>query len=102
MVVGWDSVVLDMSGYHTLFRGPLRDAVMLLHTGCPWPGCTTKIAHCQADHLDPRRNGGRTNPDNGAPACGRHNRLKEHGFTARRDPRGRMRIYRPDGTEIDY
>ena len=44
---------------------------------------------------------GRTNPGNGGPACGRHNRLKDHGFAARRDARSRMHVYRPDGTEIE-
>ena len=102
MVMGWDSVILDASGYHKLFTGPLRAAVMLGSHECYWTGCHVNVRHCQADHLDPRRNGGRTNPDNGAPACGRHNRLKEHGFAAYRDERGRLHIYRPDGTEIDY
>ncbi|WP_426571189.1 hypothetical protein [Aquihabitans sp. McL0605] len=101
-VVGWDGVVLDMSGLHKLFTGPLREAVMLSSVACYWPGCGVKIAHCQADHLQPRRSGGRTNPGNGGPACGRHNRLKEHGFTVRRDQRGRLHVYRPDGTEIDH
>jgi hypothetical protein len=100
-VVGWDGVVLDMSGRHKLFTGAVREAVMLTAARCFWPGCRVKHRHCQADHLDPRRNGGRTNPDNGGPACGKHNRLKEHGFTARRDARGRMHVYRPDGTEIE-
>jgi hypothetical protein len=100
-VVGWDGVVLDMSGLHKLFTGPLRQAVMLLAPTCYWPGCTTPVGRCQADHLDPRRSGGRTNPGNGAPACGRHNRIKEHGFTVRRDARGRMHVHRPDGTEIE-
>jgi len=100
-VVGWDGVVLDMSGLHQLFTGPLRKAIMLLALTCYWPGCTTPVGRCQADHLDPRRSGGRTNPGNGAPACGRHNRLKEHGYTARRDARGRMHVHRPDGTEIE-
>ena len=99
-VVGWDGVVLDMSGRHKLFTGPLRHAILLAALRCFWPGCRVKHPHCQADHLDPRRNGGRTNPDNGGPACGMHNRLKEHGFTARRDERGRMHVLRPDGTEI--
>jgi hypothetical protein len=101
-VVGWDSVVLDMSGLHKLFTGPLRAAVMMYLLTCYWPGCNAKVGNCQADHLHPRRSGGRTNPGNGAPACGRHNRLKEHGFTAYRDQRGRMHVLRPDGTEIDY
>ena len=101
-VVGWDGVVLDQSGLHKLFTGPLREAVMLLWLTCYWPGCNVKVSHCQADHLHPRRAGGRTNPGNGAPACGRHNRLKEHGYTAYRDERGRMHVLRPDGTEIEY
>jgi hypothetical protein len=100
-VIGWDGVVLDASGLHKLFTGPLRDAVMFGHHRCYWPGCNVKVAHCQADHLHPRRTGGRTNPGNGAPACGRHNRLKEHGFTAYRDQHGRMHVLRPDGTEIE-
>jgi hypothetical protein len=102
MVVGWKGLVTDLSGYHTLFTGPLRDAVMAGHLRCYWPGCTTTQPHCQADHLDPRRNGGRTNPGNGAPACGRHNRFKDHGWTVTRDERGRIHIHRPDGTELDY
>ncbi len=102
MVMGWDSVILDTSGYHKLFTGPLRDAVMLSSHECYWTACPVKVRNCQADHLEPRRNGGRTNPGNGAPACGRHNRLKEHGYTVERDEHGRMHIYRPDGTEIDY
>ena len=100
-VVGWDGVVLDVSGYHRLFTGPLRDAVKLERTTCYWPGCNASVKHCQIDHLEPRRNGGRTNPGNGAPACGRHNRLKEHGFTVQRDARGRLHVYRPDGVEVE-
>jgi hypothetical protein len=100
-VVGWDGVVLDMSGLHKLFTGPLRQAVMLAAPTCYWPGCTTPVVRCQADHLEPRRSGGRTNPGNGAPACGRHNRIKEHGFTVRRDACGRLHVHRPDGTEIE-
>jgi hypothetical protein len=100
-VIGWDGVVINMSGLHKLFTGPLRHAVMLLLTTCYWPGCRVRNDRCQTDHLDPRRNGGATNPANGRPACGRHNRLKEHGFTATVDARGRTHVYRPDGTEID-
>jgi hypothetical protein len=101
-VVGWDGVVLDESGLHRLFTGPLRQAVMLALAFCYWPGCNTRLTRCQIDHLDPRRNGGRTNPHNGGPCCGRHNRLKEHGFTVRRDVRGVLHVHRPDGTEIEY
>lgn len=102
MVVDWKGLVTDLSGSHQLFTGPLRDAVVVGHLRCYWTGCPVKVPHCQADHLDPRRNGGRTNPGNGAPCCGRHNRFKENGFTVKRDDRGRIHLYRPDGSEIDY
>jgi hypothetical protein len=100
-VVGWDSVVIDHSGLHTLFTGPLRAAVLMSRTTCYWPGCNRPTSRCQADHLQPRRTGGRTNPDNGAPCCGTHNRRKEHGYTVRRDDHGHLHIHRPDGTEIE-
>jgi hypothetical protein len=100
-VVGWDGVVLDQSGLHRLFTGALRAAVLISRTTCYWPGCNQPTSRCQTDHLNPRRTGGRTNPDNGAPCCGRHNRLKEHGYTVRRDDHGHIHVHRPDGTEID-
>jgi hypothetical protein len=100
-VVGWDGVVLDHSGHHRLFTGALRAAVLMSCPTCYWPGCNQPTSRCQTDHLQPRRNGGPTNPDNGAPCCGRHNRLKEHGYTVHRDHHGHLHVHRPDGTEID-
>ena len=100
LLIGWDGVVLDLSGRHQLFTGALRHAAQLSKTGCYWPACSITVSHCEIDHLQPRREDGRTNPGNGAPACGYHNRRKEDGFTVTRDERGRTHIYRPDGTEI--
>jgi len=56
---------------------------------------------CEADHAHPHTSGGKTEPDNGVPLCGRHNRWKQKNYTTRRDPdTGRWRTYRPDGSEI--
>jgi len=41
-----------------------------------------------------------TNPANGGPACGFHNRWKQTGYRVHRDPHGNWHTYRPDGTEI--
>ena len=41
-----------------------------------------------------------TAPVNGAPACPRHNRAKNGGYTTRRDTHGHWHVYRPDGTEL--
>ena len=102
VVVGADGVVLDMGRKARCFTGARQLAVRLAHRSCVWTACEVPSSDCQCDHLDsfngPRQ--GRTNPGNGAPQCGRHNRLKEQGFTVVRDQRGRWHIYRPDGTEI--
>lgn len=101
-VVGAESVVVDLGRSRRLFTGAAQLAARLSATTCYWPGCHVPVSACQTDHLvafnGPRR--GRTDPGNGAPACGRHNRHKEHGFSVRRDPSGVLHVHRPDGTEI--
>ncbi|MFN8018888.1 MAG: DUF222 domain-containing protein [Acidimicrobiales bacterium] len=100
VVYGADSVVIDLGRRSRLFTGPARLAVMLTATTCFWPGCTQPVHHCQADHLQPWQDDGPTSPGNGAPACGKHNRWRNHGYTVQRDPAGNLHIHRPDGTEI--
>lgn len=102
VVTGADGVVLDMGRKARLFTGARQVAVRLSSRSCVWTGCDVPSGDCQSDHLE-AFNGpgqGRTDPGNGAPACGRHNRMKEQGFTIVRDERGRYHVYRPDGTEI--
>ncbi len=94
------SVVIDLGTRQRLYRAYAQMAVKLSRTTCYWPGCNIPVSQCQSDHLTSWNTGGKTNPGNGAPACGRHNRHKEHGYTVRRDTRGRLHVHRPDGTEI--
>jgi hypothetical protein len=102
VVMGRTGVVLDMGRRERLFRGPRRTAIQLTNAHCPWPGCDVPVSQCQSDHIDgwaaPTR--GPTNPSNGRPLCGKHNRLMNHGFKAVRDGSNRWHFYRPDGTEI--
>ncbi|CAN5504567.1 hypothetical protein BH10ACT1_BH10ACT1_37000 [soil metagenome] len=100
VVIGADSVVIDLGRRSRCFTGPAQLAAMLTGAWCYWPGCIVPASQCQIDHLIPWANGGRTDPGNGAPACGRHNRFKEAGYSARRDEHGNVHTYRPDGTEI--
>jgi len=105
VVMGSDSVVTDLGRRSRLFTGSAALAVRLASRHCYWPGCWVPVTDCQIDHLrpwsEPGGPGGRTDPGNGAPACGRHNRLKHHGYAAHRDAVGRIHVTRPDGTEID-
>ena len=74
---------------------------MLGDRWCLWPGCDHRTGRCQTDHTTPWAAGkGATSPNNGGPACARHNRWKQHGFRTWRDPTGHWHTYRPDGTEI--
>lgn len=102
VVLGSDSVVIDLGRRSRLFTGSALTAIRLSATHCYWPGCDVPVGGCQADHLSEwSDSGGRTDPGNGAPLCGRHNRLKHrHGFTVRRDERGCLHVHQPDGTEI--
>jgi hypothetical protein len=107
VVIGADSVVIDLGRTARLFTGSARLAAQLGATECFWPGCHVPVTQCQIDHLTPFTErddgggGGCTCPGNGGPACGKHNRHKEHGYTVRRDPTGQWHTHRPDGTEIE-
>ncbi len=102
VITGADSVVIDLGRKRRLFTGAAQLAVRLSATTCYWPGCHAPVSDCQTDHLTPwgDRVGGCTNAGNGAPACGRHNRIKQHGFTVHRDETGTCHVHHPDGTEI--
>jgi hypothetical protein len=97
--------VIDLGRSSRFFTGAARQAVLLTGDRCCWPGCEQRSEHIQIDHLTPftgpaRDRGGGTNPLNGGPMCGPHNRTKHTGkFTVKRDHTG-WHHYRPDGTEI--
>ena len=100
VIVNSQGSVIDWGRQQRLFKGPARDAVMALVPRCTHPGCRVRAGRCQADHLIEWSNGGQTRPDNGAPRCPRHNRLKHHGYQVHRDNQGHWHTYRSDGTEI--
>ena len=87
-------------GRARFFTGMSRHAVKLKATRCVWPGCNIPSSQCQSDHVVEHSRDGRTNPGNGAPLCGKHNRHKQRGFTIYRTPDGCWHTIRPDGTEI--
>ncbi len=102
VVIGADSVVLDMGRKQRFFTGARQLAVRLAHSTCVFTACHVPSSQCQSDHIEAFNGPGQgsTDPGNGAPQCGRHNRLKEQGLITVRDKRGRWHTYRPDGTEL--
>ncbi len=92
--------IIELGRRSRLFRGPARDAVMLLLTTCVWIGCDQPVAWCDADHSLGWKAHGATVPRNGQPLCTGHQNLKETGFQVYRDDRGHWHIIDPRGNEV--
>ena len=89
-----------MSAPTRFFTGLARLGVQLSTRECYWPGCHVPTSDCQIDHLRQAARGGLTNQLNGLPACQRHNRLKERGYTVTRGPDGDITITTPNGETV--
>lgn len=100
VVYDGSGTVIDLGRRSRLFRGPARDAVMLLLTTCVWIGCDRPVAWCDADHSLGWKAHGATVPRNGQPLCTGHQNLKETGFQVFRDDNGHWHIIDPDGREV--
>jgi len=93
-------VTLDISKQDRFFTGLNRLGVQLTTTECYWPGCGVPSSRCQIDHLKPAARGGQSRQLNGLPACKKHNRFKERGYTVTRKPDGQITITTPTGDTI--
>jgi hypothetical protein len=100
IVFGPDRQVLDLGRDKRLFPPHIRRALDVRDKGCVFAGCHAPTWWCDAHHLVHWVDGGETSEDNGALLCERHHTKVHHGFRIERQPDGRWRTYRPDGTEI--
>ncbi|MGI8625234.1 MAG: HNH endonuclease, partial [Geodermatophilaceae bacterium] len=66
--------LIDLGRARRTFTGPARTALELRDRGCAWPGCDRPISWCEAHHILPWSEGGRTDRDNGVLLCGYHHR----------------------------
>jgi hypothetical protein len=83
-----------------LFPPHLRRALEVRDRHCVFAGCDAPSHWCDAHHVIHWIDGGDTDLDNGALLCERHHTKVHHGFRIERQPDGRWRTWRPDGTEI--
>jgi len=100
VVFGPDGAPLDLGREHRLADRYLRRAVDLRDGGCVFTGCDAPTWWCDVHHLIHWLDGGETNLDNSTLLCERHHTKVHHGFRVERQPDGRWRTWRPDGTEI--
>ncbi|MGY1606356.1 DUF222 domain-containing protein [Geodermatophilus sp. SYSU D00700] len=100
VVFGPDGVPLDLGRSRRLVSRQLRRAVELRDGGCVYAGCDAPSHWADVHHLVHWIDGGETSLDNSALLCERHHTQVHHGFRVERQPDGRWRTWRPDGTEI--
>ena len=100
IVIGPDSVPLDVGRTHRVVPPHLRRAVELRDKTCVFTGCEAPAWWCDVHHLLHWADGGETSLENSGLLCERHHTKVHHGFRIERDDEGRWRTWRPDGSEI--
>ncbi|MCV2488693.1 HNH endonuclease [Geodermatophilus sp. YIM 151500] len=95
-----DGLPLDVGRTRRVVPPHIRKAVELRDRACVFAGCAAPKHWCDVHHLIEWVLGGVTSVGNSALLCERHHTKVHHGFRVQRDPGGRWRTYRPDGTEI--
>jgi uncharacterized protein DUF222/HNH endonuclease len=100
IVIGPEGQPLDLGRSHRVVPAHLRRAVEHRDRHCVFTGCQAPSHWADVHHLVHWIDGGETTLDNSALLCERHHTKVHHGFRVERQPTGRWRTYRPDGTEI--
>lgn len=71
-------VPLDVGRSERLFGPTLRMALAVRDRGCAFPGCGRPVSWCDAHHIRPWSQGGRTSLDNGVLFCRSHHTVIHH------------------------
>ena len=75
-------------------------ALALRDGGCRWQGCDRPASYCEAHHIDPYSQGGRTDIDRGILLCRFHHMNLHHGgWRITRDGKGEFLLHPPGGRE---
>ncbi|WP_406027697.1 HNH endonuclease [Nocardioides sp. NBC_00850] len=94
-VLGGDAEVLDAGRGSRFFQPIQRKALRLQQKCCQAEGCDMPPEWCDAHHLDPWAEGGKTNLKDGALLCPHHHRLAHNpAYIHERLPDGSLRFTR--------
>ncbi len=100
IVIGPEGQPLHLGRSKRVVPPHLRRAVELRDRTCVFAGCYAPSYWCDVHHLVHWIDGGDTSLENSGLLCERHHTKVHHGFRVVRQPDGRWRTYRPNGTEI--
>jgi hypothetical protein len=89
LVLGSDSMPLDVGRQHRLATAALRDALAQRDKGCAFPSCDRPPRYCQGHHIRHWLDWGETKIDNMCLLCERHHTIvHRQGWQIRLDTRG--------------
>ncbi len=100
IVFGPDSVPKDLGRKQRVVSPAQRRALDARDGSCVFAGCEAPNWWCEAHHVLEWMFDGPTDLDNLGLLCERHHTKVHSGFRVERQPGGRWRTYRPDGSEI--
>ena len=100
IVFGPGSVPKDLGRKQRVVSPAQRRGLDARDGSCVFAGCEAPNWWCEAHHVLEWMFDGPTDLDNLGLLCERHHTKVHHGFRVERQPDGRWRTYRPDGTEI--
>lgn len=95
MVLGGDSLPLDLGRSRRLFSPAQRKALLVRDQVCRGEGCDIPGTWAEAHHLAPWSQGGPTDLDNAVLLCSHHHhRIHDDAFDHERMPSGDIRFHR--------
>ena len=95
VVLGGESVPLDLGRTKRLFTQAHRVAISRTHQTCAAHGCERPIAWCELHHRNPWQHGGKTDLANAVPLCGHHHRtIHDQRYQHRQRPDGQISFTR--------
>jgi hypothetical protein len=99
IVLGSDSMVIDVGRAKRVISGPARKALNARDRGCVWPGCDRPVSWTSGHHLVHWIHGGTNQPNNQALLCLRHHWMVHEGdWQILRDGDGRIVVIPPTVT----
>jgi hypothetical protein len=96
MVLGTDSMPLDVGRQHRLATAAIRDALSQRDEGCSFPGCDRPPRYCHGHHIRSWLDGGETRLSNMCLLCEAHHVIvHRQGWQIRLDARGHPEFIPP-------
>ncbi|WP_019180705.1 HNH endonuclease signature motif containing protein [Microbacterium yannicii] len=91
---------LDLGREARLYSARQRLTLAIRDGGCRWRDCDRPASYCEAHHIDPYSEGGRTDVDRGILLCRWHHMQLHHGgWRITRDGKGDFLLHPPNSGE---